>query len=355
VSPSAPAPAIRRVLVPRDIAAPPRPPEGGVLHALDGRCMGTGWSVRVAAAPGLALEPLRQGIQRELDDVVAQMSHWDEHSDLGRFNRAPAGHWQALPAAFLQVLQYALSVAADSGGACDPAAGALVNLWGFGPDPARRHDQPGFRAPQAGAIGEALACSGWQRLRLDAAAGRIRQPGGLQLDLSAVAKGHAVDRVAGYLDAAGLPHHLVEIGGELRGSGVKPDGQPWWVQLEPPTTAPSAGLAEHLVALHGLSVATSGDYRRYFIEPGEGGLEPRRLPHTLDPRTGRPIANGLASVSVLHPQCMAADALSTALTVLGPVKGPLWADERGIAALFITRRAGGGFGEHMTRAFAALA
>lgn len=332
---------MRRVLVPRDIAA--RPPPLGVVHALAGRTMGTTWSVRLVGAARMDLPALEAGIQRELDLVVGQMSHWEPGSDLGRFNRAPAGTWQALPAPFMEVLQYALSVAADSDGAYDPSAGALVDLWGFGAQ--GRYDEPGFQPPDAAAVAAARNWCGWRRLQLDAAGQRARQPGGLRLDLSAVAKGYAVDRVARHLVALGFHDHLVEVGGELRGTGLKPDGQPWWVQLEPV----EGHAGETVLALHGLCVATSGDYRRFFQY---GGI---RHAHTLDPRSGRPITHGAARVTVLHRDCMAADALSTALTVLGPEAGLDWAAQRGLAAVFVTRRAGGGFDERMTPACEALA
>ena len=158
------------------------------------------------------------------------------------------------------------------------------------------------------------------------------QPGGVQLDLSAVAKGYGVDRLAFYLKSQGVQHYLVEVGGELRGAGLKPDGQPWWVVLEQVPGADGAEAADELVlALHGLSVATSGDYRRYFERDG------RRYSHTIDPRNGVPIANDLASVTVVHPQCMAADAWSTALTVLGAEQGLRLAERLGLAARFVAR------------------
>ena len=332
---------MRRVLVPADIA--PRPPPLGAVHALAGRTMGTTWSVRLVGTARLDLPALDAGIRRELDLIVGQMSHWEPGSDLGRFNHAPAGTWQTLPAPFMEVLQYALSVAAASDGAYDPSAGALVDLWGFGAQ--GRYDEPGFQPPDDPAVAAARSQCGWQRLQLDATGCRARQPGGLRLDLSAVAKGYAVDHVARHLDALGIQDHLVEVGGELRGTGLKPDGQPWWVQLEP-----VEGHAEETVlALHGLSVATSGDYRRVFQH---GGM---RHSHTLDPRSGRPITHGAARVTVLHRDCMAADALSTALTVLGPDAGLDWATQRGLAAVFVTRRTDGGFDERMTPACEALA
>jgi hypothetical protein len=123
------------------------------------------------------------------------------------------------------------------------------------------------------------------------------QPGGLRLDLNGIAKGFAVDQVAAALDRAGARSYLVEVGGELRGTGAKPDGQPWWVELERPPTA-NDGLRT-LVALHGLSVATSGDYRRFFEHDG------RRYAHTLDPATAAPVAHATVSVTVLDPAACA--------------------------------------------------
>jgi thiamine biosynthesis lipoprotein len=340
---------IPRVLVPQAIATR-APALGGAVQVLEGRSMGTTWSVRlVGPANDFRPEPVAQAIQRELDTVVAQMSPWERDSDISRFNDAAAGSWHELPSAFFEVLSYALEVARDSAGAYDPSAGALVNAWGFGPH--GRHGEPGFEPPSSAAIEAARAASGWQRLDVDALACRVRQPGGVQLDLSAIAKGHAVDRVAAMLARRfGFDDSLVEVGGELRGSGIKPDGQPWWVMLEtPPHAVADAGAVQTRVALHGLSVATSGDYRRFF-QRGEA-----RYPHTIDPRTGWPIAHGLALVTVLHQSCMAADALSTALTVLGRDLGLAWAEQRGIAALFVSRRPDGGLEERMSRAFAALA
>lgn len=371
---------MRRVLLPLAFSGQPAP-RGGQIRHLGGHSMGTTWSVRVVE--GGAAVHLQQGLQRRLDAVVAQMSHWDAASDLGRFNRAPAGCWQSLPAEFFDVLSFAAAVAEASDGACDPCAGALVNRWGFGP--LGRHDEPGFAAPSDAEVAALVAARRGITLRLDAATRRALQPGGMQLDLSAVAKGYGVDCLARYLEGLGMRHYLVEVGGELRGAGTKPDGQPWWVALEQPGdaaaaatglaaaaddgaaslaaagagasaggAAPAAGAAgqtragqhgavaaavaparadvgEMVLALHGLSVATSGDYRRYFTRGG------RRFPHTIDPRDGMPISNGLASVSVVHAECMAADAWSTALTVLGPQAGLALAERHGLAARFLVR------------------
>ena len=316
---------MRDVLVPLAIDPAPAPP-GSRLLALSGVAMGSGWSARLMLPAGVHVD-LQTDLHAELDAVVAQMSHWDDDSLLARYNRAPGGSWHDLPPQFFAVIDYALSVQAMSGGAYDPAAGALVDLWGFGA--AGRYDQAGFYAPAAPAIVDVLARRRSAQPQLNRDARRLLQPGGAQLDLSAVAKGYAVDCLAMCLERHGIHHYLVEAGGELRGAGVKSDGQPWWVEIEgvPDATAGQAPL----LALHGLAVATSGDYRRHFRHAG------RRISHTLDPRSGQPIANGVASCTVIAATCMAADALSTAFTVLGPQAGMALAGREGIAARFLLR------------------
>lgn len=325
-----------RVLVPAAIGATP-PALGGRVHEFAGATMGTTWSVRLVAAIALRREPVRQAIQAALDEVVAQMSTWDARSDLCRFNAAAPGTWHVLPEPFHAVLACARDVAERSDGAFDPTAGALVDAWGFGPSQRRG-------VPDAATLASARAVAGWRRIDVDPARRALVQPGGLALDFSAIAKGFGVDRVAQALDALGLVDHLVEVGGELRGSGVKPDGQPWWVELE----QPDAGSGERtLLALHGLSVATSGDYRRWFEHDGT------RYSHTIDPRDGLPIRHGLAAVTVIHADCMRADAWSTALNVLGPDAGLALADRLGLAARLLVR-AGDALVERRSAAFAAL-
>ena len=320
----------RAVLIPQGID-PAVPPPGSRVHALHGASMGTSWSARVAGPDIDGRQvTLRAALQAELDAIVAQMSHWEDDSLLSRYNRAPAGTWIDLPPQFFDVIDYALWAHDASGGAYDPAAGALVALWGFGPK--RRYDQAGFYAPDAAAIARLQAARlEAARPTLDRASRRLLQPGGAVLDLSSVAKGYAVDRLALCLEGRGLRHYLVEVGGELRGAGLKPDGQPWWVEVE--SVPDGAGTGQAVVALHGLSIATSGDYRQFF------NVDQRRVSHTLDPRTGRP-ACGVAAVTVLAPTCMAADALSTVLNVLGPVDGLAFAERRALAARFLVRRAG---------------
>lgn len=315
-----------RLLLP--FASPPAAPANanGVPRALGGATMGTTWSVKCVAQPRQDMAALEKGIAACLDGVIAEMSTWAADSAIGRFNRAPAETWHVLPEGFFTVLDHALALARATRGAYDPTVGRLVDLWGFGPA------GPRAAPPAAGAIDAALGDCGWARVALDAAGRRALQPGGIALDLSSIAKGYAVDLLAEYLMAAGIESFLAEIGGELRGQGLKPDGRPWLVALEQPAAAP---LPATVVALHALSAATSGDYRRRFEHGG------RRYAHTIDPRTGRPLANGVAAVTVLHRRCMTADALATALSVLGAEAGMDYARRNAIAARFVLDGAGG--------------
>lgn len=296
------------------------------LHSLNGTSMGTHWRVRVGNPQFLPLQTLRSAIEDVLASVVRHMSHWQADSTLAQFNRAPADTWHALPADLSTVLHAGLHWAQASGGAFDPTLGALVAAWGFGPHaPAHPAD---WRPASPHAIAQAQACSGWQGLHYHPERG-WRQHGGLQLDLSGIAKGYAVDAVLLRLHALGLRNALVEIGGELRGSGQRPDGQPWRVAIAPVPAAvgPAPDAPPQAIALRDCAIATSGSL--YHRHQWQG----RSYSHTLDPRTGAPIAHALASVTVLHAECLHADALATLLTVLGPEAGWEFAEQHGIAAL----------------------
>jgi thiamine biosynthesis lipoprotein len=291
--------------------------------------MGTTWRVRLAAPATLDRAGVIPTIQHLLDRLVDQMSHWEPDSVLGRYNRSAPGTWLTLSPDFAHVMESALHIAEISDGAFDPAIGRLVTLWGFGPFPV---EEP----PSRDQVAQALASSGWRRLTYDRQAQRLRQPGGLQLDLSGIAKGYAVDAVAAQLATLGIRHALVEIGGELVGRGLKSDGDPWWVDLETP---PGLSLRPLRIALHDLAVATSGDYVR--------GA------HTIDPATGRPSESGVISVSVLHPSAMIADAWASALAVLGPDAGMALAARKALPVRMIARDAKG-LSETISPALAAM-
>jgi thiamine biosynthesis lipoprotein len=291
--------------------------------ALAGATMGTTWSARMALPAGCSDQAARMAIQAALDEVVAQMSTWEVGSDISLFNQAGPG-WRELPDAFFHVLRHAMALAQDSAGAYDPTVGPLVNAWGFGPH------QRAFEPPSPAAIDAARLRCGWQRVALDTARQAAFQPGGAYLDLSSIAKGYGVDRAAMALDALGITQYLVEVGGELRARGKRPDGQPWRVAVEVPDASDDHALA---LPLEDRSIATSGDYRRH------AGSGEARYAHTIDPRTGQPVRNNVASVSVMHPVCMQADALATVLTVLGETDGLAYARRHDLAALFILRDA----------------
>lgn len=331
-----------RVLVPQRVSARAPAPDGRI-DRLTGRGMGCPWSVTWVEEGRSKRARVEAGIQAVIARIIEQMSTWEPDSVISRFNRAAPGSWLPMPLDFGLVLGYALQVARASGGALDPTAGELVTLWGFGPS--GRHHEPGFCIPQEAQINAAQQRCGWRLVQVDTATMRLLQPGGLQLDLSAVAKGFAVDEVSRFLRGEGIAHHLVDIGGELRGEGMKPDGQPWWVEVQLPPGA--EGVTPTRIALHGLSVATSGDYLQAFSAAN------RRYSHCIDPRSGYPVDNGVCSVTVLHADCMLADAWSTALMVLGAQAGMAVAEKEQLAAQWIARP-DGGMVEHCSSAFRAL-
>lgn len=285
------------------------------LVDLGGETMGTTWHVRLAAPHGFERGVLEQAIASRLEAILAAMSHWRADSTLGRFNRASGGTWMALPRDFAHVLGAGLDVFERSGGAFDPAIGGLVDAWGFGPEPTTA--LPGYAE-----VERLRARSGAMHLAFDRETGRLRQPGGLRLDFSGIAKGFAVDALGDVVRAHRCEHALVEIGGELLGLGLRPDGDPWWVDLE---TAAST-IPPLRVALHQLAVATSGDYVR-----GR---------HTIDPRSGRPVEHALA-VSVIHKSAMLADAWATALSVLEAPEMRALATQEKLAVRAITRTQAG--------------
>jgi len=284
------------------------------VREIGGETMGTVWRARFCAAPDFDAQALEALVQVRLDGIVAEMSHWAADSLLSQFGASAGGSWTTLPPDFSAVMSAGLAIAERSDGAFDPAIGRLTDLYGLGPRPAESE-------PDAQAVAEALEVSGWRRLAFEPAMRRLRQPGGLWLDLSGIAKGYAVDAVADLLAREGIRHCLVEIGGELTGRGMRPDGDPWWVDLEIPAGMRARPIR---IALHQMAVATSGNYVR--------GA------HTLDPRSGQRVENGVASVSVLHTRAMEADAWASALTVLGLHAGAALAIREDLAVHILARQ-----------------
>ncbi len=287
---------------------------------ISGQTMGTSYSVKLRQLPqGRTPSDLQADIDRLLDEINDQMSTYRADSELSRFNRRASLEWFPVSADTAVVVARALAVAEDSGGAFDPTVGPLVRLWNFGPGP-RTNQVPGDAE-----IDAALEIVGYEKVtaRTDPPSLRKTVPG-VELDLSAIAKGFAVDRVAEYLSGAGVADFMVEIGGEMRVSGSRPDGDAWRIGVEAP--AIDARRAGWMLPLSDASLATSGDYRNYFESDGT------RYSHTIDPRTGRPVTHSLASVTIVADDCATSDAWATTLMVLGPEEGLRWAEERKIAA-----------------------
>ncbi|WP_236895801.1 FAD:protein FMN transferase [Devosia sp. SL43] len=289
-------------------------------QVLSGATMGTRYAAVFYAPDVEDLGGLHRDLQATVDAVDAQMSTWKPESALMQLNRAPAHVWCKVPGELFAVLAAAMEIGLLSDGAFDIGVGDLVAAWGFGSQAARSDEAP--VPANSSAKQPAHLC-----LELDYAQERVRKLAAVNLDLSGIAKGFGVDELARVLAAHGILHFLVSIDGELRAEGGKPDGSPWRVAVEKPQTAHRA--VEGVLELTAGAVATSGDYRHFVERDG------MRYGHTMDPRRGAPLADGLAGVTVLAETCMAADAWATAMLVLGPRTGAALASRHGIEALFI--------------------
>jgi len=256
---------------------------------------------------------------------------------LSQFNRSQAAGWIDASRELVEVLKQAQHVSVLTNGAFDVTVGPLVNLWGFGPLPG--NDQ----VPSEQEIREAMNRVGYTGLQVRSSPPGIRKDRpDLYVDLSAIAKGYAVDAVAEHLQALGIDDYMVEIGGEIQAKGRNARDRLWRIAIEKPSTG-SRSL-HRVIELSNVGIATSGDYRNYFEKEG------KRYSHTIDPMTGRPVTHKLASVTVAHPSTMQADALATALMALGPEAGYRFAEQHKLAAFFIVN-SDDGFYDKATTAF----
>jgi thiamine biosynthesis lipoprotein len=295
---------------------------------LAGQTMGSAWTIKIAGELPLEREQLRAGVQARFDAVDQALSTWRADSALSRFNDHGGEDWVDVDPELAHVLGYALSLAQLSDGAYDVTVGPLVDLWGFGPDPARH------TVPDDAAIAGARARVGWRKVEVDVAQGRARKLAGVRVDLSSLGKGRGVDRVAEYLDARGVTNYLIDLSGKLRARGRNAHGLAWQVAVEQPTSDDPTGAARTVpavVALRDASIATAGDYRRFFESGG------RHYSHIIDPRTGAPVTHATLSATALGPDCMQADAFATLLMVMEPVAALRVAAQQGVPALLIER------------------
>lgn len=308
------------------------------IHEFSGGTMGTTWSVRVADLPDhLSPQQVADRLQSELDLVNAKMSTYRSDSELSRFNLLPAGSTFQVSADTFQVLQKALDIWRRSRGAFDVTVGPLVNLWGFGPAPAADSRIPDEEQQRAA----------WKRVGSDALVLfpdtlTIQKNKDLYVDLSAIAKGYGVDKVAMALEEMGIRRYMVEVGGELRVGHEKSRQRPWRLAVEKPI--PQIRDVQLVIEATNLSLATSGDYRNYFEKDGV------RYSHTLDPRSGLPIQHKLVSATVIASNCAEADAWATAMMVLGPEQGLEIAEAQNLA-VYLLVKTDDGFEARHSRAF----
>lgn len=295
---------------------------------LYGKTMGTSYSVTLAdpLPAGITREQLQASVDALLESINAAMSTYQPTSELSRFNQSTSLQAQPMSDSLFYVLSLSQNVSEQSEGAFDITVGPLVNLWGFGPDPSKSEPPP---ASKLDAVRERV---GYRNLVLAKKSDRytatkLRED--LYVDLSAIAKGYAVDQVAALLLQSQLENYLVEVGGELKASGVSHRGDVWRIGVEKPV--PGERTLHQVVELSNVAVATSGDYRNYFEKEGV------RFSHTIDSRTGKPITHKLASVTVIHPEAAYADAYATALMVLGPERGLAFAKQWQLPAYFLVK------------------
>jgi thiamine biosynthesis lipoprotein len=308
---------------------------------LAGSTMGTSYSVVVVDGSGaLDKRDVEMAIAEALQSVNSQMSNWDATSEISRFNAAQSTDAMTVSPELAALVRNAHDVHRASEGQFDLTLGPLIELWGFGAKGTFGH------APNADDIASALASSGQARkLHVNGNTLQKTDPN-TQIYVSGIGKGHGVDRVAAALSALGLKDFLVEIGGDLYASGRNADGLNWQIGVESPQ--PGAQALQRVVAVSGMGMATSGDYRNYFENDGV------RYSHILDAETGRPVTHTTTSATVLADDAMLADAWATAMLGLGSERGAKIADAQGLAVLFVDRDPAHGFKETQSAAFTAL-
>jgi FAD:protein FMN transferase len=305
-----------------------------------GLTMGTIYAVQLAAPIDDAVRKrLTELIEVELAAINRAMSTYDPRSELSEFNRRQDLDWTPVSRGLLEVIDSASRISASTQGALDVTVGPLVDLWGFGPQYDTR------RVPNDPVIERVRESVGYQHVQTDPSAGAIRKRHArTQVDLSAIAKGYGVDRVAMILDREGIHDYLVEIAGELRARGTTAAGTPWRIGIERPVDG--RHVVGEIVALKNRGISTSGSTQNYFEQDG------RHYSHIIDPRTARPVEHPPIAVSVIADTTMEADAWATSLVVLGPERGYSLAQARSLAALFVTS-SGPAFDVRATDAFRA--
>ena len=292
---------------------------------ISGPTMGTSYNITLFPAKGVTLDGknLKGSIDESLTRINQQMSTWVKDSEISLFNQSQSTEWYPISPEFAKVVTAAQDISKRSNGAFDVTVGPLIRMWGFGKDFKNNN-------PDQASIDTAIQNIGYQKLevRLSPPALRKQIPQ-LQINLSAIAKGYAVDAIAEHVSQQNISSYLVEIGGEIRANGVKVNGDLWRIAIEKPSSKERS--VQQGILLKDTGVATSGDYRNYVERDG------KRYSHTIDPSTGKPIIHQLASITILHDSVMMADGLATAVMVLGEKKGKTFIADNKLKAYMIVR------------------
>lgn len=306
------------------------------LISLTGNTMGTTYHIKVVPNEHMPTAQLLQAeIDLALEQVNDQMSTYRPHSELSRFNQLSLEQSVEVSPDTIKVVSEGIRLYGVTDKALDITLGPLVNLWGFGPD-----KRP-TKIPTQAEIAAAKAKTGIAELSIDG--NRLSKHNvHLYVDLSSIAKGFGVDKVATILEKYHASGYLVEIGGELSIKGAKGDGSSWRVAIEKPTDEGTA--VQQVIEPGTMAMATSGNYRNYYEEEGQ------RFTHIIDPRTGLPINHKLASVTVLHKECITADGFATAMMVLGTEASLALANKEHLAIMLIEKQ-GEGFKVYYSDAF----
>ncbi|MCL1058292.1 FAD:protein FMN transferase [Shewanella gelidimarina] len=295
--------------------------------SLSGNTMGTTYHIKVVRSESLPdVQLLQAEIDMALEKVNDQMSTYRPSSELSQFNQLTRNVQMEVSADTAKVVAEGLRLYKITDGALDITLGPLVNLWGFGPD-----KRP-TTIPSAEMISEAKSRTGIESLSLSGNKMSKQNPD-LYVDLSSIAKGFGVDKIAALLDKYQPMGYLVEIGGEISLRGTKADGTLWRIAIEQPGDA-SSGI-QQVISPENMAMATSGDYRNYYEEEG------KRFSHLIDPRSGYPIDHRLASVTVLHAESMVADGYATAMMVLGTQASLELANREHLAIMLIEKQEDG--------------
>ena len=293
---------------------------------ISGGTMGTYYRIAIISSSLLDLEDIKSDIEAILDDINSQMSTYITDSQISRFNQYQQNDWFNVSQDLASVSQKALEVFTQTEGLFDPTIGPLVNLWSFG-----SQNVP-LKVPSPAQLKQVKRFIGADQLQVQADPPALKKISAhLRLDLSAIAKGFAVDKIAHKLIELGHEDFLIDIGGELRSKGKNLDSEPWQIGIEKPDSASPQSVYK-LIAISDKSIATSGSYRNYFEQDGV------RYSHIINPHTGYPIEHKLVSVSVISDDCITADVYATALMVLGPNKGYDFALQYGLAVYMIEKK-----------------